>query len=568
VADAPPDTRPGTPLTAEDERPDAARPRRDWRGEAIALAAVAVVFAVPLRGLLRAPGPPMEEGFMLVFPERVLHGDVPNKDFLHLYGPGSLWALAAAFKAFGVSLVTERLFGLAQQLAVVLGVYAIARHWNRTLAATGAVASALVIIPFGLAALAWVGAVGLGLLGVAAGIEARRRADEPSARRYAIAAGVLLGAALLFRVDLALAVALSGFALVSGLDSPRRNRALAAFGLTVVPAYLVHVAMAGVGNVWRGMVIDPVFNLRGGRSLPIPPPWSRLDGFLQRAGDLQQLSWPIPHLETSQQLFVWFFLLLAVVAFLLFQGWRGVRAAPASLHARVLLVVALFSAGIMPQALQRVDSAHFAWVGCVPFGFLPVAVYEYARSRSRRARPARVALASGLGTLALIILVIPAFTATRYTDYAFQTFGAHRNSFRIEHEGRVFYYGKEDRARAANEVIKAAAFVTQPGQRLFVGPVNLRKTPYSDAYLYYMLPKLRPGTYYIEMDPMDTESGSRLPSDLARSDIAILSRIWDDWDEPNDSRKIGSPETEQVLAARFCHVASYGGLYELYRRCR
>jgi hypothetical protein len=68
------------------------------------------------------------------------------------------------------------------------------------------------------------------------------------------------------------------------------------------------------------MVIDPIFNLRGGRSLPIPPPWSHLDGFLQRAGALQQVSWPLPAPRTSQQLFLWFFLMLAVVAFLVALG--------------------------------------------------------------------------------------------------------------------------------------------------------------------------------------------------------------------------------------------------------
>ena len=68
------------------------RPTRGDRARPI----VGLAFLVPLRGLLRAPGPPMEEGFMLVFPERVLDGDVPNRDFLHLYGPGSLWALAGA----------------------------------------------------------------------------------------------------------------------------------------------------------------------------------------------------------------------------------------------------------------------------------------------------------------------------------------------------------------------------------------------------------------------------------------------------------------------------------------
>src|SRR3954469_22888523 len=98
------------------------------------LAAVVVALLLPLRGVLRAPGAPMEEGFMLVFPERVLHGDIPNKDFLHLYGPGSLWALASLFKVLGTSLWTERLAGYAQQIGLVLAVFAIARPWGRWVA--------------------------------------------------------------------------------------------------------------------------------------------------------------------------------------------------------------------------------------------------------------------------------------------------------------------------------------------------------------------------------------------------------------------------------------------------
>ena len=84
---------------------------------------LAAAFALPLRGLLRNQGPPMEEGFMLVFPERVLHGDFPNRDFLHLYGPGSLWALAGWMKVLSVTLETERLFALLQQIGVVVGVF-------------------------------------------------------------------------------------------------------------------------------------------------------------------------------------------------------------------------------------------------------------------------------------------------------------------------------------------------------------------------------------------------------------------------------------------------------------
>ena len=69
---------------------------------AIVLVGLGLLFLHPAARPAARQGPPMEEGFMLVFPERVLAGDIPNRDFLHLYGPGSLWVLAAIYKVFGV----------------------------------------------------------------------------------------------------------------------------------------------------------------------------------------------------------------------------------------------------------------------------------------------------------------------------------------------------------------------------------------------------------------------------------------------------------------------------------
>ena len=60
-----------------------------------------MLVAIPLRGLYRFTGGTMEEGFMLYFPERIARGDVPNVDFLHLYGPGSLQVLAGWYEVFG-----------------------------------------------------------------------------------------------------------------------------------------------------------------------------------------------------------------------------------------------------------------------------------------------------------------------------------------------------------------------------------------------------------------------------------------------------------------------------------
>ena len=96
---------------------------------------VGIAIAIPLRGVFRAPGPPMEEGFMIVFPERLLAGDMPNRDFLHLYGPGSIWTIAGFFQVFGVSMWTERLVGLLQLLLLISGITVIGYRWGRYIAA-------------------------------------------------------------------------------------------------------------------------------------------------------------------------------------------------------------------------------------------------------------------------------------------------------------------------------------------------------------------------------------------------------------------------------------------------
>jgi hypothetical protein len=555
---------------------DVAAPESKRRGltprqkNLVVFGVIAFFFALPLRGLLRSQGPPMEEGFMLVFPERVLRGDLPNKDFLHLYGPGSLWLLAGWFKTFGVSLWSERTFGLLQQIGVVLGVFGLARRWGRSVALFCALISLVIIVPpIGLTALAWVGGVALGLLGLLVLVEGRASLDETRQGRLALFGGFLSGWALLFRPDLILAVALGSVVIAWGMTRPFVKRLLIGFAIGVA-AFLVHLATAGPVTVVKGMVLDPLIYLRGGRRLPVPPPLNHLDGFLQRAGAIQQIDWPIPSFTASQQLTLWFFGLLASVAILVGVGVWAVRRDPSRFQARVLLAVALFSLGMMPQAVQRVDSAHFGWVGCVPVAFLPIAFVEVLRAVAPRWQPRTRNVLAGAGTLAAMLLLIPYYTARPYSDYAGQSFGNHRLAWKIERNGRIFYYGRPDVADAAKQLLAKVDEVGKKGQRLLVGTTDLRKTPYSDAYLYYLLPEFPPGTYYIEMDPgVANRKGSKLAGDVARSDIVILSSVWNDWSEPNDSRKVGSDVPNQVLHRRFEKIGTYGnGLYELWVKRR
>jgi hypothetical protein len=536
---------------------------------------IAILFLLPLRGLLRAQGPPMEEGFMLTFPARVLAGDVPNKDFLHLYGPGSLWVLAGVYKVFGTQLVVERLFALLQQIGIVLGLYGLARFWGRTVALCAAVICLVIIVPpIGLTALAWDGGVALGLIGLLVTLHGRRRLRlRPAvAMRFAVAGGIISGFALLYRLDLVLAVGLSLLAAWWGTTTKFKIRL--GIGVAIgVAGYLVHIAMAGFGNVVEGMVLQPVFDLRGGRKLPVPPPWDHFDGFLQKSGAIMPGHWPLPALRQPAQLTVWFFGLLLAVAFLVAVGVWAVRRDRSSIRARVLLATALFSLGMVTQAMQRVDSAHFAWVSCVPFAFLPVAVLELLRAYKPSWSLRRTSALTGLGAILLMILTIPQFTAWAYSDYVAQTFGRHRLVFKIEHDGRTFYYGRKEVADAARQLLAEVPKVAKPGDTLFVGTTDLRKTPLSEAYLYYMLPDNPPATRYIEMDPgVANVKGSGMAQDLASAQIAILSGAWNDWSEPNDSRKIGSDASNKVLVRDFCLVGEWGvhrtgdPLYQLFVR--
>jgi hypothetical protein len=524
---------------------------------------VAVVVLLPLRGLLRAPGPPMEEGFMLVFPEEVLRGAIPNRDFLHLYGPGSLWVLAGLFKVFSTTLWTERVAGYLQQLALVAAVYAMVRPFGRRLAVGGAVIAAIIIIPpIGLTALAWVGGVALGLWAMVAATRGRY-----------LLAGILGGFALLYRPDLVVAVGLGYAVLWPVLARADRKRLLGGLGIGVSP-YLIHIVMAGPGDAFYGMVIQPVFQLRSGRHLPLPPSWSHFDGFLQKAGVLNEPPWPFPSPPSPGQLTLWLLLLVAAMLTMVLVGWRVARRSPPTVAARALLVMGVFSLGLLPQALQRPDSTHLAWVSAVPFGLLPAATAELVR----QVRPAwstkRRLTFAALAPVVLLLLLVPHHTFRTYADAVAQTFGKHRESYVMQNEGRSFYYGRKDAADAVNAMLPVVDGIARPGDKLFVGTGDLRKTPYSEAFLYYLLPQTRPGTRYIEMDPgVANRSDSGLADDLESSDLVILSSIRDDWVEPNAALDFGSDEPNQVLQRDFCMVGSWGqglfdhGLYELYERC-
>ena len=110
--------------------------------------------------------------------------------------------------------------------------------------------------------------------------------------------------------------------------------------------------------------------------------------------------------------------------------------------------------------------------------------------------------------------------------------------------------------------------VSRPGQRVFVGPANLRRTNYNDTFLYALLPELTPASYFLEMNPGSANRrGSRLASDLATADVVVLTTAYDGWSEPNASSKPGPRAPLDLLARHFCVRAEHPP-WRLLVRCK
>lgn len=533
---------------------------------------LAVAAAVPLRALWIAGGS-FDEALVLVLPERLIKGDLPNRDFLHLYGPGSLYALAGWYRVFGTTLVAERIFGLLAHSASLAAVYVLLRPFGRRSATYGALtAMLLVLLPTGAAALAWTTAVALGLWSIVFGLRALNlsgRARVPAL----LAGGLLLGLSLSFRPDMVVALGLAWGLLWWRHRWSWQPLAGAIVGLT---SWWVHLFSVGVGTAWRGAFTDPVVNLRPGRNLPRPPSWGFVDGALQAVNEdpFPSSWWGLPALSASQQLFLWFFALIAVnVGVACFAVWRARRS---GMQARmlVLAVTALFGLGLTGQAWQRPDSTHLAAGWMVSAALLPVLAGEWLAGRdlgrTRLARsPRLLAAAPALLVVALFAVVCPYYTFRPYLAAARTSVGNLPSGYEVRNGERTFYVGGEAHRAAVQAAVDDLAAEARAGERLFVGPADLRRTVYNDPYLYHLFPDLTPATYFIELDPgLANAEGSRLAADVASADWVILTNFWTGWFEPNESAEFGSEAPNDVIAERFCLVGNYDdALVLLYRRC-
>jgi hypothetical protein len=538
---------------------------RPTREGVAALLTLFVAIALPVRGLMRATGSSMEEGFMLLFPRLVQQGRTPNVDFLHLYGPGSLDVLAVWYWIFGDTLESQRVFGLLQHIGIITAIYALTRVWGHGVALISAiVAMFMVLTPIGLSALAWHGGIALSLWAIVFAVRGRSTIDAASRASW-LTAGILAGVALSFRPDLVVALAVAGVWVAWQRGVWQRVVVGAAIGLA--PMWL-HLVNAGPVRAVEGMVIDPVFRLRPGRELPTPPSWDRIDGALQAVAEGVPPWWGFPAMAAQHQLFFWFWAVLAIAVAVPVIAWVRRRGGDTSDRTTVLMVTGLFGLGIITQAVQRPDSTHLAWVACVSWPMMVPIVHDAVRHRFRSSTTVAVVTAGAVMAAAMFVIA-PFYTYRHYVLHTRVAIGNLPTPFMVERGERRFWFGDFFVADASTAMVADLDRLSSPGERLVVGPADLRRTIYSDVAFYWMFPELEPATYYIEMDPgLADAEGSGLADDLLTADWVVLTNFWTGWFEPNASSDYGSDAPNQVIANHFCLVGNYNdALVLLYQRC-
>ena len=465
----------------------------------------------------------MDEGAVTAYALRVLDGAVPHRDFLTFYGPGNLWLVAGAFAIFGESVGVERAVGALYRVLIVLALFVIGRRLGGL---TAAIAAGIVAATIMAEAVVWAyatyGAIAFGLVGLALLSETATRAPSRGVGIAVAAGGVAAGFAVLIRFDVGPAVVLSSLPILALASRWTRIRFAAGF-LATLGVFAVHLVVVGPERVSR--VVGDLLAAGPGRYLQRQTIWEGTGSLLA-----------VANLSTAA--------FLVVGAFLTWR-WRS------ELAPRVALAAGLFNVALLPLTISRMDPLHVRPYAVVPLSLVPgLALLVVSKLERRR----RLVL-----TLAVAGAVV--WGVHHYGEYSVDHFRKVRD---VKSGYRGFY---DDDSAGARVVVEHARRVARPGEKLFVGPQDLRRTNYGPTYMYFLLSELEPASYYMEMNPgTANREGSGLADDLREADWLILTSEWDNWNEPNDSVKYGPSEPNEVVRDLFC-VRLVRGQYRLYERC-
>lgn len=487
-----------------------------------------------------------DEGLILTGAVRVLHGQIPYRDFYANYGPAQFYILAALFRVFGESVLVERLFDLLLKATLVASVYRLLQErCGRAVTLWACVG--LLLWLFALYGLSGTPIIAVALLSLLATARLLPVWEGDLLWRGMMLCGAYAGLCALFRPDMGLALMTFHACFVAiaivrrsgrGRDGIRTFVDLfwpypLGFFLITLPAAAYYLVRAPLGAFLHDLVIYPARHYHSGRNLPFP-------GI---------------RLKTLDNLII--YLLLLIIAFAWYAAVRELRegkedevarARPKAASATAFLTgFGLLAAVMYGKGIVRVSPSHL-FASILPSILLLAMLYERRAMFPDWMRLAVVAL-TGLFALA---------TATGAAREArdLKVFHASALEYELLAARHAVPAGEASWCAERSPLTRGMCFASDegrletieyldrhsaPGQSLFVGVTHHDKIFANDNLIYFAAQRM-PGTRWSHFDPglqNDATIQAEMVRDLERSapPLVVVDSELDESHEPNDSSK-------------------------------
>jgi hypothetical protein len=467
-----------------------------------------------------------EEGEMLAWVDTVLRGGALWRDTFCLYGPISVWSVAALFSLFHPSLGLWRFWIFALNPPALIAAYFLLRGTTRTRvgAAGGAVAFALFCAP-AIPAMSWsLLRVGLGL----AAIAALTRALDRDKTGWFIGTGALLGTALLYSQEVGIACGLAvGLALILQPNHRMMSILWTAFGyaLVLVPAVIYLAATDSLSATVDNLFLFPRIRMLGFAAFPFP-------SFAFNPESLRAYFVPAVLVAAG-------FLIATKLLF----GLRDARAFTE-------LALFIFGALLFGAALSRPDNPHFAFVAppalMLLAGLVETACFALGSQNHR--------------VIALEGLAIVAIALTPWTSMAQETL----RSLTERPSGRTLALPRggsallpDDFATNLEQVTRTIQSRTAPNEPFWVFP--------NEALLYFLADRPQPTHFPLVIFAITRIQREQLIADLERTRPRWAIVYRDAAEDDGIPSTIARPEVVAYLNAHY-EVDSTIGAFALMRR--
>ncbi|MCS6847383.1 MAG: hypothetical protein RMN52_06675 [Anaerolineae bacterium] len=501
-----------------------------------------------------------DEGIIVYGATRVMHGEIPYRDFWTQYSPGQLYALAGLFRVFGVQIAVERWWDVAIRALLAFVMFLLAGQLtSRSAALVAWLIGALWVTYYGFFGYPIFAGLLFSLFSIyallramASNAAANRPAGVGLDRRWLVAGGLALGLAALFRHDMAIYCAAAQMAIALPFIFVQRTpasrpifervvatvRAVLPFALgalaLVAPAFIFFVVSASPAELIRQLFIFPLTEFPKVRDLPYP-----------------KLDWSVDNVQFYAPFLVY---PLAVMSAVL----RARSDADARAQAWGVAMVVLFGAFGFNQARVRSDTIHTVHFFLCAVVLLPVLLRGFPATA--QVPSAIVASVGAVLSVAAIVNPIAGYIGVIESRPAAER--EQRMTLPIGLPGRSF----------AQQTMAVATLqrLTAPDERIYVGLARHDRVFANDA-MFYFLAQRPSATRYHELHPGVTNTlpvQQEMVADLERHQVryVVLTDMFEGANEPNDSaRSTGVTLLDEYLAERY-RTANVIGPYRILVR--